>query len=133
MASFKGILSVGAFSTDVNFFHLSIYQHTDSLGRPASRTKGGTMTIEFNSTDDNVINEWMINPAMRQDGKVVFKQINSPITLREVSFFNAYCVSMIEQSNAGTGSGQIITTIVISPERVQTGAIQLDKKWPATE
>ncbi len=133
MASFKGVLTVGTFSTPINFFHLNIFQSVDSLGRPASQTRGGTMTIEFNSTADRVVAQWMIDPAMRFAGSVVFMQIDMPVKLREILFENAYCIDLHERSDGTGAGGQMVTTIVISPEIINAGNIKLDKKWPATE
>ncbi|MBO0933313.1 type VI secretion system tube protein TssD [Fibrella aquatilis] len=133
MASFRGILKVGAFTTDVNFFHLSIFQSMDSLGRPASSTRGGSITVEFNSTSDGVVAEWMINPSLRMDGSVTFLDINSKSTLRTITFSNAYCVSLSEHADNSGGGNQMTTTIVISPEVVNAGSVKLDKKWPLTE
>jgi hypothetical protein len=133
MASFKAELKVGKFTTVINFFRMEILQQLDQLGRPASRTQGGTMTIEFNSTDDNQVNQWMIDPAMRLSGSIVFLRIDAPVKLREVLFENAYCISMVDRvDNTGT-SGNMVTTIVVSPEKVNVGNVLLDKKWPATE
>ena len=133
MASFRGVLKVGKFETDVNFFHMSIFQARDSLGRPASNTLGGTITAEFNSTQDSVVAQWMINPSLRMDGSVTFLGIESKSTLRTISFENAYCISLTEHANNTGGGGQMTTTIVISPEIVTAGSVRFDKKWPFTE
>ena len=132
-SSFAATLKVGSFSTALNFVHLDINQSVDSLGRPSSLTRGGTITVEFNSTADSVVAEWMANPTKRMDGTVSYHQLDMDVPLKTLVFTNAYCIDLIEQFDATADSNQMVTTITISPEFITIGDIKLDNRWPATD
>ena len=55
MPSFSAEFHLGTYKTALNHVYLDINQATDSLGRPASLTRGGKITLEFNATADNVV------------------------------------------------------------------------------
>lgn len=132
-SSFSASLSIPGFTTDLTYVRLSMQQATDSLGRPASVTQGGTLTVEFNSTDDKEVNEWMASPTMRLDGTVTYLQLVPKVPLRIISFVNAYCIDFHEHFDSSGGSGQMRTTIIISPEKLVASNIELDNRWPETE
>ncbi|RIV25432.1 hypothetical protein DYU11_09035 [Fibrisoma montanum] len=135
MPSFRAkfSLSSGGFETAVNYVYLDINQAVDSLGRPASLTRGGKITLEFNATDDNLVAEWMANPAKRLDGKIRFiKMDNIESTEKEINFINAYCVELMERFDGTTTTAQMVTVITISPEVIYVGSTKLDNRWPAT-
>ncbi len=131
MASFSVFLEVGGSRYPLTYYHLYIHQYTDSLGRPASLTLGGTITVELHSPgqNDTVLTEWMLSPTRQYDGFVHLYRDDSPAKLKTVSFFNAYLVDMREHFSA-TGSGPMLTQLVISPQRVAVGGIVHDNNWP---
>lgn len=133
MSTFAAFLKIGGFSTALNYIYLDINQAVDSLGRPASLTRGGKLTIEFNSTNEYEVAEWMVNPSKRLDGSITFMNLNQRSTLKEIFFFNAYCVDYHERFDGTTSSNRMITVITISPEKINVGGIELDNKWPETE
>lgn len=135
MPSFLAKFSVspGNFETALNYVYLDINQAVDSLGRPASLTRGGKITIEFNATNDNVVAEWMANPAKRLNGKIRFTKMDSmESTEKEINFFNAYCVELMERFDGTTTTANMVTVITISPEVIMVGSIKLDNRWPET-
>ena len=133
MPSFHARFSLGGFETVLNYVYLDINQAVDALGRPASLTRGGKITIEFNSTNDSIVAEWMANPAKRLNGKVRFvKMDHMESTEKEINFANAYCVELMERFDGTTTSGQMVTIITISPEIIMVGSTKLDNRWPET-
>ncbi len=135
MPSFRAKFSLGAggFETALNYVYLDINQAVDSLGRPASLTRGGKITLEFNATDDNIVAEWMANPAKRLDGKIRFVRMdNMEATEKEINFTNAYCVELMERFDGTTTTSNMVTVITISPEKIRIGSIELDNRWPDT-
>lgn len=135
MASFRArfSLDIGGFDIAANYVYLDINQAVDSLGRPASLTRGGKITLEFNATDDNVVAEWMANPAKRLDGKIRFIKIDGiESTEKEIRFTNAYCVDLMERFDGTTTTGQMVTVITISPEKILVGSTELNNRWPET-
>lgn len=133
MPTFVAYLKIGAFSAQLNYIYLDINQVVDSLGRPASLTRGGKITVEFNSTDDYIIAEWMVDPSKRLDGSVVYMNLNERSTLKEIHFSNAYCIDFHERFDGTNNSSRMVTIITISPEKINVGGIELDNKWPETE
>ena len=133
MPSFSAEFSLGTYKTVLNYVYLDINQAVDSLGRPASLTRGGKITLEFNATADNVVAEWMANPAKRLDGKIRFIKMDSvESTEKELRFTNAYCVDLMERFDGTTTSSQMVTVITISPEKIFVGMTELDNRWPET-
>ncbi|WP_288427511.1 type VI secretion system tube protein TssD [uncultured Spirosoma sp.] len=133
MASFRARFLLGSLDVPLNYVYLDINQAVDSLGRPASLTRGGKITLEFNATDDNIIAEWMANPAKRLNGKIRFVKLdNVESTEKELTFENAYCVELMERFDGTTTTSQMVTVITISPEFIHVGTTTLDNRWPAT-
>ncbi len=133
MASFRARFLLGPLDVPLNYVYLDINQAVDSLGRPASLTRGGKITLEFNATDDNIVAEWMANPAKRLDGKIRFIKLdNIESTEKMIQFFGAYCVELMERFDGTTTTSQMVTVITISPERIHVGTIELDNRWPDT-
>ncbi|MBC7572365.1 MAG: hypothetical protein H7319_21935 [Spirosoma sp.] len=133
MPSFSAEFTLGSYKTALNYVYLDINQAVDSLGRPASLTRGGKITLEFNATADNIVAEWMANPAKRLDGKVRFIKMDSvESTEKELRFTNAYCVELMERFDGTTSSSQMVTVITISPEKIAVGMTELDNRWPET-
>ncbi|MBO0937708.1 hypothetical protein J2I47_14210 [Fibrella sp. HMF5335] len=132
MASFSAYLTVGSFKTWVNSVEINMHQEVDVLVRPASPTYGGKLTVAFNSTDDSLVTGWMFDPAMQLNGTITYVD-PSGITLKEIAFINAYCIDMQEEFDGTSSAVSMITTIVISPEKVIVGGIQHNNNWPAIE
>ncbi|GAB4002314.1 type VI secretion system tube protein TssD [Spirosoma daeguense] len=130
MPSFSAQFNVGGFSTPVNYVYFDINQAVDSLGRPASLTRGGKITVEFNSTDDNEVAEWMANPDKKLSGEIVFYEMNQKVSLKKLEFSNAYCVDLLERFDGTANSAHMVTIITISPEVIKVGGIKLDNRWP---
>lgn len=72
MSSFSAYLTVGSFRTWINSAVLHIQQQIDTLGRPASPTYGGKLTVSFNATADPLVTDWMFDPAKVWDGSVTY-------------------------------------------------------------
>ena len=131
MASFSAFLEVGDSRYPLTYYDLFIHQQTDSLGRPASPTLGGTITVELHSPgqNDTVLTEWMLSPTRQYDGFVHLYRDDTKAKLKTISFFNAYLIDMGEHFSA-SGSGPMKTQLVISPQRVAVGGIVHDNNWP---
>ncbi|MBO0932108.1 type VI secretion system tube protein TssD [Fibrella aquatilis] len=129
---FSAYLEVGGSRYPLTYYDLFIHQQTDALGRPASLTQGGTITVELHSPPqtDTVLTDWMLSPTRQHDGFVHLYREDTKAKLKTTaaadrSFFNAYCVDMGVHFSA-TGSGPLLTSIVISPQRVAVGAVVHD-------
>lgn len=132
MASFSAYLTVGSFKTWLNAVKLTMHQEVDNLGRPHSQTHGGKLTLAFNVTQDPTITAWMVDPAKQNSGFVTFLD-DLGRTLKVLDFSNAFCVEMEEDFDGTANSVNMVTTIVVSPEKVGVGQIPHDNNWPPTE
>lgn len=132
MASFSAYLTVGTFKTWLNALSLNIHQEVDDLGRPHSMTHGGKLTLAFNATRDPTITAWMVDPAKQLSGFVTFLD-DVGRTLKTLDFTNAYCVDMEENFDGTANSVNMVTTIIISPEKISVGQIPHDNNWPPIE
>ena len=130
MPSFNAEFNVGGFSAPVNYVYFDINQAVDSLGRPASLTRGGKITVEFNATADNVVAEWMANPDKKMSGEIVFFEMDMRVSLKKLEFTNAYCVDLLERFDGTTTSAHMVTVVTISPEKISVGGIELNNHWP---
>jgi hypothetical protein len=123
---------VGNFKTWVNSVTLHVHQDVDLLGRPASSTHGGKLTIAFNTTDDPLVTNWMFNPAKTWGGSITYVD-DVGVTLKVLEFQNAFCINMDEYFDGQSNSANMTTTITISPEKMRIGSILHDNNWPPIE
>lgn len=132
MASFTAVLSISTlFETDINAFTMGLHQTIDGLGRPASQTHGGQLTITFNTTNDPIITGWMMNPTLQRDGSVTFYNLVGQ-EMKTIAFTNAYCIDLDEAFDGTDNGVHMETTIVISPEKITVSGIAHDNDWPPT-
>ena len=126
MASFTAFLAVGGTQFPLLSYELALHQETDSLGRPASPTIGGTIlcTPSAPGSDSSFLHEWMLSPTKQQDGRVILMQEAPAAILKTISFFSACCVRLTTDFQPGaSGGGSLIIQLKISPQRVSIGAI----------
>ena len=132
MASFSAYLTVGTFKTWLNAARLTMHQEVDDLGRPHSMTHGGKLLLSFNVTQDPLVVEWMVDPAMQQTGFVTFLDDEGKI-FKTLDFINAFCIELEEHFDGTANSVNMTTTILISPEKSSVGQIVHDNNWPPIE
>ncbi|MBO0931733.1 type VI secretion system tube protein TssD [Fibrella aquatilis] len=112
MASFSAYLEVGGNRYPLTYYDLFIHQQTDMLGRPASLTQGGTITVELHSPPqtDTVLIVWMLSPTKQHDGFVHLYREDTKAKFKTISFFNAYCVDMGTVRRCGAFLGHRVGT-----------------------
>lgn len=133
MASFSAILSLGtAFATDLKSFAMEIEQATDTLGRPASPTFGGVITMSFNTPTNPLVTEWMFEPAKQLSGSVTMLGLQGE-TMKTLDFMNAYCVGLLQSFDGTANASSLTTTIIVSPEKIAVSYMKLDNQWPPIE
>jgi RHS repeat-associated protein len=139
MASFTAFLEVGGKKYPLHQYEIEFHQRVDELGRPASRTHGGTIrcVLATPGNADPLLYQWMLDPTMQKDGKLRLLHADSTATLKTISFFNAYCTGLEMRflpgaAAAGNGPAQSSTRleVQINPQRVAVGAIVHDNEWP---
>ena len=131
MTSFSAYLTVGSFTTWVNATTITLHQEADTLGRPASATYGGKLSVSFNTTSDPLITAWAFSPTKQWSGTLTYLKLDGS-TLKVIAFSNAFCTDFREEFDSGDLSGYMITTLVISPEKVSIGGLTHNNNWPPT-
>jgi hypothetical protein len=133
MASFSAFLTVsGQFEIGVNAVAMEVFQSIDELGRPASPTSAGRITVTFNTTNDPFITGWMVSPTLQRSGQITFYALTGQI-MKIIEFTNAFCVDMEEEFDGTATWMQMETTLVLSPETIRIGSIPHDNNWPPIE
>src|SRR5437868_4365332 len=74
----------------------SFQQDVDKTGRPSSEIQGGTIQLEIESTADDSIAAWMMDPYKQKDGTITFFKRDEKQKLKELSFKKGYVVSYTE-------------------------------------
>lgn len=90
--SFITLLSVGGKEYRVLHVSYDLSQEIDASGRPSTVTRGGTISLEVESTGGTELFEWMTNNFERKDGSVKFIKRDSNATPKELKFTEAYMV-----------------------------------------
>lgn len=118
--SFKAKFTVDG--TDYNVLHctFSLRQEVDETGRPSSITRGGTISVVIESTDNTALFEWMCDNYMRKDGTITFNKRDEDAKMKELNFTEAYMVAY-EESFDHAGTGAMITSFSLSAREISLG------------
>jgi RHS repeat-associated protein len=128
--SFKAILHVSGQNIVLDYVDLDLNQSVDARSRPASLTRGGIITVEFDTpSDGDMIADWAANPVKQLDGSITFMNQNQDSVMKTINFYNAYCIEFMERFDGTMSSSNMKTTIKISPERVNIGGVEHDNNW----
>jgi Hemolysin coregulated protein Hcp (TssD) len=128
--SFKAILHVSGQNIVLDYVDLDLNQSVDARSRPASLTRGGTITVEFDTpSDGDMIADWAANPVKQLDGSITYMNQNQDSVMKTINFYNAYCIEFMERFDGSMSSSNMKTTIKISPERVNIGGVEHDNNW----
>jgi hypothetical protein len=128
--SFKAIMHVSGQNIVLDYVDLDLNQSVDARSRPASLTRGGTITVEFDTpSDGDMIADWAANPVKQLDGSITYMNQNQDSVMKTVNFYNAYCIEFMERFDGSMSSSNMKTSIKISPERVNIGGVEHDNNW----
>ena len=80
-------------------------QTTDDKGRPSSAVRGGyvCLTLWSTVTGNAAATHWMLDAYARKNGRVDFCRADQQSVEKQVSFTNAYCISLTESFRTGFG------------------------------
>ena len=88
--AFEGTLNVDGNSYNINWMLLRIGRKEDQRGKPASRPNW-SLVVSLDAMDDSTVKNWMIDPYLQKDGKVVLSRIDESATFKEIEFKKAHC------------------------------------------
>ena len=127
--SFKATFKVDGKDHNVLSCNYSLHQDIDVTGRPASITRGGTVNIVVESTDDSSLFNWMADSYMKKDATLTFNKRDSDAKLKELEIKEAYCVGY-QESFDNTGSGAMIESLTLSAKSIKMGDGTHENEWP---
>jgi hypothetical protein len=109
----------------VEDFHISATQDIDHKGQPQSEVNGGKLVIALPQMADNNLYMWAKKSTLLKNGQVLF-QTDMGMTILEISFENAYCISLSRSVSNIMGAS---TRLLISPERISINGIEHENIW----
>jgi hypothetical protein len=117
--SFSAALIINGKSYTVRHFNWGVQQNTDVVGRPDARVQGGRLQVELDSEPDETLHHWALDDTKKMNGElVVFAADNRYSRRKTITFEDAYCVGMT-------------MTLTLSANKLSSGEVTLDNKWPA--
>lgn len=111
---------------DMETFNIKFTQPIDYKGQPQHEIQGGILMISITQSADNNLYLWAKTSTMRKSGQVLF-QTDLGITVLRINFSNAYCITLVRDINAISGTK---TDLIISPEMVTMNGIEHTNFWP---
>jgi hypothetical protein len=128
--AFKATLSVDG-GDEIRLLHVSyaLNRSVDATGRPSSEVRGGTITLEIESTDDTSILEWMMGSWTQKSGVIKFFKKAEEAKMKELKFENAYCIQYAESIDA-VGDNPMTINFTISAEKISVGGASFKNPWP---
>jgi hypothetical protein len=111
---------------EVESFKIGFEQPVDYKGQPQHETRGGQMYVVLPQAADKALFLWAKTSTLLKDGIVLF-QTDLGVTVLEITFENAYCISMDREINAHSGTK---TSLVISAECVKMNGVEHHNFWP---
>lgn len=101
-------------------------QQLDETGRPATKPRGGLIHLTIESTDKEMIAEWMLNRMSRKNGRIEFPLRNN--RKKVVTFEDGICVSYNESYNS-TDNVPMVLDFTISANKITLGSATFNNDW----
>lgn len=130
--SFSAALIVNNKQYSVRRFSWGVQQNTDVVGRPDARVQGGQLQVELDSEPDETLHHWALDDTKKMSGELaVFSADNRLSRRKTIRFEEAYCVSLGKQFDGSASEVGMTMTLTLSANRLSSGEVTLDNKWPA--
>lgn len=110
---------------EIEQFRIGFSQPIDFKGQPQHEIGGGQMLIKLPHAADSGLYLWAKKSTLLKDGGILF-QTDIGMTILEISFTNAYCISLTRELSAYNGTS---TTLILSPEDVKMNGIEHNNFW----
>lgn len=111
---------------EIEQFRVGFVQPTDYKHEPQRELRGGQILIKIPQIADDNLYLWAKQSTLLKDGVVLF-QTDLGITVLELNFSKAYCISLTREINAYNGTS---TSLILSPEIVKLNGVEHDNFWP---
>ena len=130
--SFSAALIVNNKQYTVRRFSWGLQQNTDVVGRPDARVQGGQLQVELDSEPDEALHHWALDDTKKMSGELaVFSADNRLSRRKTILFEDAYCVGLGKQFDGSASEMGMTMTLTLSANRLSSGGVTLDNKWPA--
>ena len=130
--SFSAALIVNNKQYSVRRFSWGVQQNTDVVGRPDARVQGGQLQVELDSEPDETLHHWALDDTKKMSGELaVFSADNRLSRRKTIRFEDAYCVGLGKQFDGSASDMGMTMTLTLSANRLSSGEVTLDNKWPA--
>ncbi|MCC6599671.1 MAG: type VI secretion system needle protein Hcp [Crocinitomicaceae bacterium] len=128
--SFNATLSIDG-GEEVRLLHCSysLNRDIDSTGRPSSMVRGGTITLEIESTEDTSLFAWMVDQYTVKKGKVLFFKRDSKTKMKQLEWEDGYLVSFTESIDS-VGENPMTIHFTVSARKLVVGDAEHENPWP---
>lgn len=106
----------------------ALNQDVDKTGRPSSITRGGTLHLVLESTDNTKLFESMVSSFDKQDSTITFFKRDSNAKLKEINLKEGYVVNFGEGFNH-VGSDPFSQKFSISAKEISIGNGKHTNDW----
>lgn len=118
--SFKAVFSDGSNEWNVLHCNFALHQEVDATGRPSSVTRGGTINLTVESTDDTSLFEWMCDSYLKKDGNIKFNKRDEDAKMKDLNFVEAYLIKYDEMFDS-EGAGAMVIKFTLSALEINMG------------
>ena len=133
MSSFRCLLLLPGHELPVVHCSYEFSQPTLQRGRPSAGVRGGTISLQLDVPQGDVLLTWAFDAQKKLSGSLVFLQTNYRIPGEELAFEDAFCVSYQEIFLAAdTDQGAYRCHVQLSATKLVLGATERDNKWAET-
>lgn len=127
--SFLAKAEIGGKEYNVFKCSYSLHQEVDHHGRPSGTVRGGTINLVVESSDDNSLYGWMVDPYKTLDGKITFNKKDDKAKLKELEFKTAYVIKFEEAFDA-FGEDPMRMIFTLSAKDLSMEGVPHVNAWP---
>ena len=135
MSSSVAEITIGSNTFMVLNADISYYQQTQIGGKASSDIRGGTFSVEIESSEGlkyDQLAAWMFSKSLTQKGVIRFYKNDGIGRLFDLEFYDAFCVKYSEHFNY-SDSQVMITFITISPGICRVRNLLMEKSWKVSD
>ena len=126
--AYKAVLEVDGKKFKVRHCNYSLHQNLDENGRPTSNVMGGTVDIEVESSDDDTLINWMIDPVGKKSGSVMFSKTDEEGEMKKIEFEDAFLTSYSESMDT-LSNAPMVENLIISAKKLTSNGVAHENVW----
>lgn len=109
-----------------------LHRHTEKNGKPATRVRGGTITIVKDSIyHRNAVTKWMSDPDLDKEGEIViYEDEKKEKKLKTISWKHGYVIEQAETYLEEEDQSNTEEVFTISAEYLTVDDAEFDFYWP---